>query len=112
MSQQKFKKDIVFIVIFLLNVTTNVSNSTEMRNCKKRKLFGMSRQCRTPSEVAHVIRTLSVQFPFIYSNISIPIKYGKSIYRRQGDKSHEHNSRMRLKPDGSKIWSPCLRYTF
>ena len=62
MSQQKFKKDLfyLFIVIFLINVATNVCNSTEMCNCKKRKLFGMSRQCRTPSEVAHVIRTLSI----------------------------------------------------
>ena len=32
---------------------------TEVHNCKKRKLFGMSRQSRTPSKVAHVIRTLS-----------------------------------------------------
>ena len=60
MSRQKFKKEIVFIVIFLINVTTKVSNSTEIRNWKKHKLFGMSRQCRTPSKVAHVIRTLSV----------------------------------------------------
>ena len=56
MSRQKFKKEIVFIVIFPINVTTKVCNSTEIRNCKKRKLFGMSRQCRTPSKVAHVIR--------------------------------------------------------
>ena len=60
MSRQNFKTDIVFIVIFPINVTTNVCNCTEMRNCKKRKPFGMSRQCRTPSEVAHVIRTLSL----------------------------------------------------
>ena len=58
MSRQKFKKEIVFIVIFPINVTTKVCNSTEIRNCKKHKLFGMSRQCRTPSKVAHVIRTL------------------------------------------------------
>ena len=30
-----------------------------MPKCKKRKLFGMSQQCRTPSKVAHVIQTLS-----------------------------------------------------
>ena len=30
-----------------------------MPKCKKCKLFRMSRQCRTPSKVAHVIRTLS-----------------------------------------------------
>ena len=60
MSRQKFKKEIVFIVIFPINVTTNVCNSTEIRNCKKRKFFGMSRQCTTPSKVAHVIRTLSI----------------------------------------------------
>ena len=60
MSRQKFKKEIVFIAIFPINVTTKVCNSTEIRNCKKRKLFGMSRQCTTPSQVAHVIRTLSL----------------------------------------------------
>ena len=32
---------------------------TEIHNCKKHKLFRMSRQSRTPSEVAHVIQTLS-----------------------------------------------------
>ena len=67
MSRQKFKKEIVFIVIFPINVTTKVCNSTEIRNCKKRKLFRMSRQCRTPSKVAHVIRTLSIipeEMPF------------------------------------------------
>ena len=62
MSGQKFKKEIVFIVIFPTNVTTKVCNSTEIHNCKKCKLFGMSRQCRTPSKVAHVIQTLSVLF--------------------------------------------------
>ena len=60
MSRQKFKKEIVFIVIFPINVMTKVCNSTEICNCKKRKLFGMSRQCRIPSKVAPVIRTLSV----------------------------------------------------
>ena len=59
MSRQKFRKEIVFIVIFPINVTTKVCNSTEINNCRKRKLFRMSRQCRTPSKVAHVIRTLS-----------------------------------------------------
>ena len=59
MSLQKFKKEIVLIEIFLINVTAKVCKSTEMCNCKKCKLFGMSRQCRTPSQVAHVIRTLS-----------------------------------------------------
>ena len=59
MSRQKFTKDIAFIVIFPENVTTNVCSNTEMINCKKCKLSGMSRQCKTPSEVAHVIRTLS-----------------------------------------------------
>ena len=49
----------VLFEIFLINVTTKVSKRTEMPKCKKRKLFGMSQQCKTPSEVAHVIRTLS-----------------------------------------------------
>ena len=68
MSRQKFKKEIVFIEIFPINVTTKVCNSTEMCNCKKRKFFGLSRQCRTPSKVAHVIRTLSDP-AFIMKNI-------------------------------------------
>ena len=66
MSRQKFKKKEVFIVIFTRNVTTKVCNSTDIRNWKKRKLFGMSRQCRTPSKVAHVIRTLSQSTWHIY----------------------------------------------
>ena len=49
----------VLIEIFLINVMTKVSKRTEMPKCKKHKLFGMSRQCKTPSKVAHVIRTLS-----------------------------------------------------
>ena len=55
----KVLKKMVLIEIFLINVTTKVSKRTEMPKCKKRKLFGMSGQCKTPSKVAHVIQTLS-----------------------------------------------------
>ena len=55
----KVLKNMVLIEIFLINVMTKVSKRTEMPKCKKRKLFGMSQQCKTPSKVAHVIRTLS-----------------------------------------------------
>ena len=55
----KVLKNMILIEIFLINVTTKVSKRTEMPKCKKCKLFGMSRQCKTPSKVAHVIRTLS-----------------------------------------------------
>ena len=55
----KSLKTMVLIEIFLINVTTKVCKGTEMPKCKKRKLFGMSPQCRTPSKVAHIIRTLS-----------------------------------------------------
>ena len=55
----KVLKKMVLIEIFLINVTTKVSKRTEMPKCKKCKLFGMSWQCKTPSKVAHIIRTLS-----------------------------------------------------
>ena len=72
---KSFFKKMVLIEIFLINVTTKVSKRTEMPKCKKRKLFGMSRQCKTPSKVAHVIRTLSFTCT-VTITIFVPFKNG------------------------------------
>ena len=59
MSRQNVNKYMILLGLSRINVTTNFSRTVYMCKCKKRKLFVMLRQCRTPSKVAHVIRTLS-----------------------------------------------------
>ena len=78
----------VLIEIFLINVTTKVCKRTEMPKCKKRKLFGMSQQCRTPSKVAHIIRTLSPGFLVLGGSVQPPFRQTAPGYRTPLDAGH------------------------